>query len=97
MPRVTRIHLLAAFVLLALLAASGAGLVALPAALLLLALGFGRYPGEERLFALRGRSATAPRAPRRVGILRAQRSVPARGSALLAFHLAVRPPPPVSP
>lgn len=93
----TRIHLFAALALLALLAASGAALVALPAALLLLALALGRYPGEERLLALRARTAPRQRAARRIGAPRRQHSQRARGSALIAFHLAVRPPPPVSP
>jgi hypothetical protein len=69
-------------------------LAALPLVLICLALGFDFYPGEnlvERLASRRVRRRPA----RRLSVVRrsAPRALRPRGSALLAFNLATRPPP----
>ena len=85
----------AAILLTGVVAGTGAGLLTvLPFLLLLGALGCGRYPGEAVLTRIRGylprrsRRAPAVRPPTRV-----VRSCGPRGSALIAWGIAVRPPP----
>jgi hypothetical protein len=67
----------------------------LPPLLLLVALAMRRYPGARVLLAVIGRArARRLRAPRVCAPGRAQRRVvPPRGGQLIAFSLAVRPPP----
>ncbi len=67
-----------------------------PAALLALLVAVRRYPGERALLALASRRRTAAHAPRPALAHARHRGVCAllpRGGALLAFGLAVRPPP----
>ena len=68
---------------------------ALPPLLLLVALALRRYPGERVLLALMARSRRKhPRAALVRALARSQRRVvPPRGGQLIAFSLAVRPPP----
>lgn len=69
-------------------------LAALPLVLICLALGFDFYPGEDLIQRL-ARRRRRPRPVRRLAAARrsAPRSLRPRGSALLAFNLATRPPP----
>src|SRR5436190_1126275 len=53
----------------------------------------GRYPGETLMARGRLRRAPAPRAARAGPVRRAAPSRVPRGTALLAYHRAVRPPP----
>lgn len=68
-------------------------LAALPLVAICIALGFDFYPGEKLIERLarrpRRRPARRLSVPRRV----ASRALRPRGSALLAFNLATRPPP----
>jgi hypothetical protein len=65
-----------------------------PAVILALVLLTRRYPGERILTRLRGTSPRrSRRAPRERPLQRRVMIVPARGGALIAYSLAVRPPP----
>jgi hypothetical protein len=68
---------------------------ALPVVAICLALGFDFYPGEKLIERL-ARRRSRPRPARRLTVSRrtAPRALRPRGSALLAFNLATRPPPP---
>ncbi len=80
-----------------LLAGASTGLLfVLPVALLVAALALGRYPGERVLLAHRrgGAPARRPPAVRALGSAgRSPHTLTPLGTALLAFHRAVRPPP----
>ncbi|OJU83731.1 MAG: hypothetical protein BGO11_10000 [Solirubrobacterales bacterium 70-9] len=69
-------------------------LAALPLVLICVALGFDFYPGEELIQRL-ARRRPQRRPVRRLAAARraAPRALRPRGSALLAFNLATRPPP----
>ena len=65
----------------------------LPALALSLVLALRRYPGEKTLVRLRGRPPRALRVQRRVYSPRRHTVIVPRGGLLLAWALAVRPPP----
>src|SRR5580704_10930024 len=65
-----------------------------PAVILALVLLTRCYPGERILTRLRGASRRrSRRAPQERPLLRRVEIIPARGGALIAYSLAVRPPP----
>jgi hypothetical protein len=68
-----------------------------PAVALALLFATRRYPGERTLLALRARRSERPRRHAACAGTqpRVRRAARPRGGALLAFGLAVRPPPPV--
>jgi hypothetical protein len=72
-------------------------LAALPLVLLCLALGFDFYPGENLIEHLaRRRPRRRPARRLSIGRRTPARALRPRGSALLAFNLATRPPPAAS-
>jgi hypothetical protein len=95
MGRTLRIGVLTVGVLVALVGTTSGLLVILPAAVLAVALALGCFPGERVLEAMRRAPRRRPRVTRalRTSAGRTRERRCARGTALLAFHLAVRPPP----
>jgi len=76
----------------------GAVAYLLPPLLLLAALAMRRYPGDRALLALMVRARRSPRQSRRASRLARSRRrvVLPRGGGLIAFSLAMRPPPALS-